>query len=393
MLTPSSVKVIEPALAAYKVRDNDDLAQHLQSCSQQQLSVRLDIRIQDYPIPQWSLFFHLGRLVWAASEIHPVRRWNRQLLQYCPHLVTSSIHKRLNQYHHKYWDYDCLMDALKQEVIQQQDFAVISTGNNAEILFDIMQMGDMQLQNRLAMQVDYRHFSEDSWDLALTQLTTEESWQQAKSAWTIWKQVGLEEISPNFAPIICDSDALRQQTSLLDYHNLVTLANGRWTLRDLAVKLKQSVLPLSRTIMSYVHQNIMGLTQTVDTHYFVRPSGALIAYIEDSQFDSARMGHILAQANHQFLGIRDSTQALPMLLEHKPDLIFLDLMMPIANGYEICSQIRRISIFKDIPVIIVTSNDGIVDRVRAKLVGSTGFISKPIEKGKIMAIVRQYLSA
>jgi two-component system, chemotaxis family, response regulator PixG len=84
-------------------------------------------------------------------------------------------------------------------------------------------------------------------------------------------------------------------------------------------------------------------------------------------------------------------KALVQLLEHKPDLIFLDLVMPIANGYEICAQIRRVSAFKETPVIILTSNDGIVDRVRAKMVGSSGFLAKPIEQDRVLSVLQKYL--
>jgi len=79
------------------------------------------------------------------------------------------------------------------------------------------------------------------------------------------------------------------------------------------------------------------------------------------------------------------------LLESKPGLIFLDLVMPIASGYEICSQIRRMSAFKNTPVVILTGNDGIVDRVRAKVVGASDFLSKPVNAEKVLAIARQYL--
>jgi chemotaxis family two-component system response regulator PixG len=116
-----------------------------------------------------------------------------------------------------------------------------------------------------------------------------------------------------------------------------------------------------------------------------------VAYIDDSRLDSQTMSHILNQAGYQFLNIQDPVKALPLLLEHKPSLIFLDLVMPIANGYEICAQIRRISAFKDTPVIILTSNDGIVDRVRAKIVGSSGFLAKPINSEKVLATLQRYL--
>ncbi|NET37356.1 MAG: response regulator, partial [Cyanothece sp. SIO1E1] len=105
----------------------------------------------------------------------------------------------------------------------------------------------------------------------------------------------------------------------------------------------------------------------------------------------AAMGQVVAQAGYRCVNIKDPVQALPILLEQKPGLIFLDLLMPVANGYEVCSQIRRVSAFKDTPVIIVTSIDGIVDRVRARLVGATGFITKPIAAQKVVPVLQQHL--
>jgi chemotaxis family two-component system response regulator PixG len=103
------------------------------------------------------------------------------------------------------------------------------------------------------------------------------------------------------------------------------------------------------------------------------------------------MQKILEEAGYQFIGIQDSIKALPTLIETKPDLIFLDLIMPIANGYEICTQIRRVSWLKETPVIILTGNDGIVDRVRAKMVGSSDFLSKPVNAEKVLAAVKKHL--
>lgn len=120
-------------------------------------------------------------------------------------------------------------------------------------------------------------------------------------------------------------------------------------------------------------------------------TGSLIAHIDDSHSDSLKMGSILAQAGYRFINVQDPVTALPTLLEHKPSLIFLDLVMPIANGYEICTQIRRVSAFKNTPVIILTSNDGIVDRVRAKMVGSSGFLAKPITADKVLKILQKHL--
>jgi chemotaxis family two-component system response regulator PixG len=64
--------------------------------------------------------------------------------------------------------------------------------------------------------------------------------------------------------------------------------------------------------------------------------------------------------------------------------------MPIVNGYELCSQIRRVSSLKDLPIVMLTSQDGIVDRVRAKVVKASAFLPKPIEPTKLLQTVAQF---
>ncbi|NJM00580.1 MAG: response regulator, partial [Synechococcaceae cyanobacterium SM2_3_2] len=79
------------------------------------------------------------------------------------------------------------------------------------------------------------------------------------------------------------------------------------------------------------------------------------------------------------------------LHKSKPVLIFLDLLMPHTNGYELCASLRRTTLFRDVPIIILTGQDGIVDRVRAKLVGASEFLSKPPDKARVESIIRKYL--
>lgn len=67
--------------------------------------------------------------------------------------------------------------------------------------------------------------------------------------------------------------------------------------------------------------------------------------------------------------------------------------MPIVNGYELCSQLRRVSNLKDIPIVILTGNDGIVDSMRSKISGASDFISKPVDISKILSKVEKFLSS
>lgn len=121
------------------------------------------------------------------------------------------------------------------------------------------------------------------------------------------------------------------------------------------------------------------------------PAKPLVVYIEDHQADSLAMAKIVQNKGYSYANIVHPLQALPKLLELKPKLIFLDLVMPLVNGYELCAQIRRMSVFKTIPIIIVTNNDGIADRVRAKVVGASGFLGKPIRQKRVAKVLAKYL--
>ena len=65
--------------------------------------------------------------------------------------------------------------------------------------------------------------------------------------------------------------------------------------------------------------------------------------------------------------------------------------MPITNGYEVCEQIRKTPSLKDIPVIILTGKDGLIDRMRSKMVGATGFLGKPVQAEAVLKMIDKYL--
>lgn len=465
MLTPSFVSSIEPRISTHKVFTPNYLAKQIQDCASEQFTGRLDLNFKAPKDQQWSLYFYRGSLFWCASEVHPIRRWYRQLSMHCPQLIvdrappfenasserdamnfdyagtpnlgnadpqrlTSTTHEQTPRANHRASavgqksvllacsDYASLAQLLREGKIQRGQMGGLIEGNITEILFDIHQQwerGGFSLE----LQLNYRPIPKNIINVinsTLILIRADQAWQQAIQAWETWQQAGLTEYSPNQAPAIWKAEELRRQTSPVVYSKLTQLINGNQTLRDLAVKLKQNLLPLTQSIMPYIREELIGLTEVGDISYSVvpvtattsirsspvappaspaqpqpTPTGSLVVCIDDSRIDSEAMNQILTRAGYRCINVQDPVKALPILLEHKPALIFLDLVMPVANGYEICAQIRRVSAFKDIPVIILTSNDGIVDRVRAKMVGSSGFLAKPIDSEKVLKILQKYL--
>ena len=420
-------------MAAQEVVTTAELAKQILACSEEHFTGQLDLTIKEPKGQRWSLYFCQGRLIWGASELHPIRRLLRQLSVHCPQLaidrntlanlcVESRLPKRAPTVDQRGvqpqdGDYLFLAELLRQGKLRRSQMSAIVEGYVTEILFDIHQRWD-RFRYRSVLQLTYRSSpqdSKDSIDSTLVSIQVDPVWQQALQAWQAWQQEALAEVSPNLAPVISKVEELRWQTSPKVYQNLTTLVDGNQTFRDLAVKLKQNLLPLTVSIMPYIRKGLIKVLEVGDLNYSAQPvtatqpqlasirtrirltqpepSSPLVAYIDDSRLDCQTMSQILAQAGYRCILIQDPVQALPLLLEHKPDLIFLDLVMPITNGYEICSQIRRISVFQDTPVIILTSNDGIVDRVRAKMVGSSGFLAKPIGREKVLTILHKYLAA
>ena len=417
MLTPLSVSSMKLPIGRQElVFTTEDLIKQIQDCATKQFTGKLDLLITGTKPQLSSLYFSLGGLVGCANDWHPNRRWFRQLSLHCPQLIVNAAAQEWERT--QCWDYNSLAALTKQGKVPVMEMAELIEGHAIEIIFDIIQAGE-RIGYTKGLQLIYRPIPQDTIDLGLVVIRADKAWRQAIQAWQDWQDANLADISPNLAPKIVQPEQLRQQTSSHAYRNLTTLADGNYTLRDLAVKLTQTPLPLTQSILPYIRNRLMELIEVEDLIGDIKASqqermgenkiaemgkignklpqpptskSPLIAYIDDSKTDSQIMGQVLSQAGYRFINIQDSVQALIQLLEHKPDLIFLDLVMPIANGYEICSQIRRVSVFKETPVIILTGNDGLVDRVRAKMVGSSGFLSKPITTEKVLGVLQRYLT-
>ena len=120
-------------------------------------------------------------------------------------------------------------------------------------------------------------------------------------------------------------------------------------------------------------------------------SRTTVVYVADDPTDSQTMAEIVHGAGYSYTNISDSMRALSQLVDHSPQLIFLEATLPVANGYELCAQIRRISLFTETPIIIVTNNDTLTDRVRARMVGASGFLSKPLKPKPVMKALIKHL--
>lgn len=114
----------------------------------------------------------------------------------------------------------------------------------------------------------------------------------------------------------------------------------------------------------------------------------LIVCIDDSKTVQRQMKMTLEAGGYQVIGILDPTTALKTLSQYQPAVIFMDINMPEINGYDLCSWLKKSQRFKEIPIVMLTGRDGMIDRVRAKIVGATDYLTKPCDPNKLITLAK-----
>ena len=87
----------------------------------------------------------------------------------------------------------------------------------------------------------------------------------------------------------------------------------------------------------------------------------------------------------------DGLSALAAVADAQPDLILLDIMLPRMDGYSICQVVRKNMSYRDIPIIMLSGKDGLIDKVRGKMAGSSDYITKPFDSSELVQVVKRYL--
>ena len=115
-----------------------------------------------------------------------------------------------------------------------------------------------------------------------------------------------------------------------------------------------------------------------------------VMVIDDSNTIRRSAEIFLVQAGCEVILAEDGFDALAKITDYQPDLIFVDIMMPRLDGYQTCALIKKNSRFRNTPVIMLSSKDGLFDRARGRLVGSDEYLTKPFTKETLLAAVRRH---
>jgi len=120
--------------------------------------------------------------------------------------------------------------------------------------------------------------------------------------------------------------------------------------------------------------------------------GLKVLVIDDSKTIRRTAETLLAKEGCTVYTAVDGFDALAKIADHSPDVIFVDIMMPRLDGYQTCSLIKHNRTFRDTPVIMLSSKDGLFDRARGRIVGSEQYLTKPFTKDELLGAIASQVS-
>ncbi|HEY9631485.1 MAG TPA: response regulator [Coleofasciculaceae cyanobacterium] len=387
--------VIETATeTAIRAAATSKIGRNLLLLHEQQATGELIITHGKQASLQWRLYFYSGRLVYATGGMHPVRRWYRAFKYHCPEVFSVDWLLRA-QSDETLWEVDLLNQALQRHEISPAQSKIIIQAIVQEVMFTILGEKFIKTQWHPGYQIPQKAVF-----LSVAQVIYEA--QKLRQQWQAsglgFLQELISQFSPDLAPVL-RSRSLSENTPLPS-RGVMQMMKGQLTFWDLSQELKRSLPQILRALSPLIRQGVVELREIADlpspcpqpelpaAAAVYRP---LIACVDDNPITIRAIAQILKPYGYEVLSVLNPLKDISALLERKPDVILLDPHLGNVNGYEFCTLLRKSPVFQDTPIVILTRQDGMIDRMRARLAGASEFLSKPLEPAQVVEVVQKHL--
>lgn len=337
----------------------------------------------------WFVFFINGQIAYAANSETSLLRLRDYLRRYRVEAVLDSLQvPSLASIHAP--EYGYLWALLEKKVLQPAQGRSIIQSMVNETLFDLFSIHQgsfiFEMGSALAPQLT---------TLEIGPLVTKIMKQVQE-----WNQFHPHIQSPNQCPVIAEAGKLRASLPKKAFNTLNAFADGKTSLRQLARYLNRDILTVAGAIYPYVQQGLVQLQMGTDREmpaskreFGIRQvaRSVQVVCIEDDVAIGKAVEYILKQQGYKVTAIQNPLKALSLVFLLKPDLIICDIAMPELDGYELCAMLRQSSAFRQTPIVMLTGMDGFIDRVRARMVGATDYLTKPFGESELLMLIEKYI--
>lgn len=331
----------------------------------------------------WFVFFDNGKLVYAADGASGALKLQR-LRDYLYRYRLASALKEADfsavAVTHVP-EYGYLWSLLEQHVLSPVQGRAILRRMIRETLFDLLGLHDGKFTFETSVSLAPQ----------LSAFEVEPLVKDIVKQVQLWKQLHPHVRSPEAMPVIVDETPLHNVLKPEAIALLEKWANGQTSIRQIARYLHQDIAMLAKAIYPYVQQGVVQLALPIAaTTGGVQDQTPYVLCIDDGLVLRQTVEHILTHYGYRVASIGDPIEAVSLAIRSRPAIILCDIAMPELDGYEICAMLRQTSLFRQTPIIMLTGKDGFIDRVRARMVGATDYLTKPFGPQELVTLLEKY---
>ena len=183
-------------------------------------------------------------------------------------------------------------------------------------------------------------------------------------------------------------EAIARHSALYNLKPLAKPLTAFPNIYELAKEFKTDILTLSQQLQPYVLQQDIQIKPYQETPT-LKGEAPVVACIDDSHTVQRNVKLTLETAGYEVISLTEPARALSILARKKPTLILMDITMPEMNGYDLSRLLRKSASLAEVPIVMLTGKDGVVDRLRARMVGANDYITKPFNPHQLIELVQQ----
>jgi chemotaxis family two-component system response regulator PixG len=330
---------------------------------------------------QWTFYFVLGYLRYATGGSDRTRRWYRAIEQHCSNFTQTKLNKLVED---EPWEYQLLCQGITDNQISLEQARAAISSSIQEVLFTVLSLTDLTSNWAIKKQptIPSRNLL----------IKSEEILVPVQQLLAQVQQIDLAKLAPNLVPVLKPAFAGKVSPAIAKFFQ------GKHAIWDIAVEVKRPVTQMLTVLLPLYKQNAVELQTVEDLAPPIASSDSnkstdfVIACIDDSAVMCQTLEKIMVPAGYRVVKIQKALEEMSALVKSKPDLIFLDLMMPEVNGYTLCNFLKQTAVFENTPIIILTSSEDSFDRSMTEVAGAAGFINKPPKQDVVLDILKQHLS-
>ncbi|WP_373547231.1 response regulator [Chamaesiphon sp.] len=377
----------------------------------------------------WLLYFYEGKLFYANHSLEPIERLEQHLRRISPVILPNQVYTDLREQlkeanleaSYPSLDYQAIRWSIAQGHITEQTAGALVKSITKEVLqsYILLTSGTSEL---VARETSFPIWWSGNFLFVTKECQTElQAWQALQPAiQSPYQRPYLMNVEH---PLLTPDVKAKLSKILIGF-----------SFRQLSLLLKQDELTVANNLHRLIDNRIVGLRPPqppfdrmhrlysgTDGHLFneqeqsvsatlaavTEKTGALepttgnlieqatykIACVDDSPTILREINRFLDGDSFKVFPIVDSGTALMKIIRINPDIILLDVGMPTIDGYKLCSMLRKHPAFKKTPIVMVTGNTGIIDRAKAKMAGSTDYMTKPFTQIGLIEMVSRHLMA